>query len=329
VGILAGRIRGPGTTTLSHLSFSGSVTANTNVGGGAGYTDISAVIIVSDLTSSVSVAGTGSDIGGIFGQVTSTTDTTLSDLTLSGAVQGVNYIGGVAGSISGTLSLSGVSETGNITMSGIYGGGLFGLVASTSTMDHLSYSGNITTSKSGGAGYIGGLIGRMQSAGSVQDCQVNSQISSQAGSVGGIIGEVYEGSIDGCRFYGNMTVVDTDGGTMVERVGGMVGNHTGTGPFSIQDCTVAKSVSGSVYTKGTINTDARYVGGIAGVLSADSSVAHCGSYMNIIGTQQRISVGIGSFNGTTVDHVSAQGDISVNQATAGAILGGVIGGSYN
>ena len=329
VGILAGRVRGPGTTTLENVSIQGSITATNNVGGVFGYGDLVPTLNSTGLNINVAITSSGSQVGGIVGRMVDAGATfSVSNSVFSGAIQGVSNVGGISGYITGVASVSQVTRSGAITVTGTYAGGLFGRIAG-GTISNASVTGNLATSVEGGNGYGGGLIGYSSASTSISNCSYTGDITFGTSYVGGIIGDLHGGSVTSCNFLGNIEAIDGTGGTLLERIGGIIGNNSNAAGIAVSSCTAAGGGNASAgYTTGTIATGGRYVAGIAGVLSTNSTVAGSWSRMNVSGREQRVAGLVGSFSGSSVASSYAVGDLSLADAITGANFGGLLGAVY-
>lgn len=328
VGILAGRVRGPGTTTLESLAIQGSVTATTNVGGVFGYGDLVPTLNSSSLNINVNITASGSQVGGIVGRMVDAAATfSVSSSSFTGSIQGVSNVGGISGYITGVASASNVTRSGSIIITGTYAGGLFGRM-NGGTISNATVTGNLATSIEGGNGYGGGLVGHSTASATISDCSFVGDITFGTSYVGGIIADLHSGSITNCHFLGNIESIDGTGGTLLERVGGILGNNSNAAGVAITSSYVAGSTDGTSFSTGNIATGGRYVGGLAGVLSNNSTVSGSWSRMNVSGREQRVAGLVGSFSGASVSTSYAIGNLTLDNAITGANFGGLLGAAY-
>lgn len=152
------------------------------------------------------VSGIGNNVGGVVGINYDTG--TLQNCFFFGSVQGVQSVGGLAGSSSYMVTDSHTSGT--VTGSVHVGG----LVAYNVGTVKNSYS----TSKVTGTTFVGGLLGG--TGGTVQNSHAVGDVSGSQ-STGGLAGAVFDNTMIESSFA-------TGDVTGHENVGGLVGYHTGT-----------------------------------------------------------------------------------------------------
>ncbi|MBR4775879.1 MAG: hypothetical protein IK008_07265 [Bacteroidales bacterium] len=253
----------------------------------------------------VETPGSGSNVGGLVCLLNSDTSS-VSESGNEGAVEGVNYVGGISANISaGTITQC--VNTGNIT----------------------------------GTNYVGGIVGR-QGANSgwayINKCRSNATITA-ASQVGGIAGAIYGGVLNTCSAKGAVVSSGYDVGGIV---GQMYCNQAEGGTYGrmyVYDCLAANDVSTS-RTSGNGN-----LGGVVGRLVRKNDANNTGQYMaidNCIGLNQTISAGsrtyVGAFAGlisanvaTNQSYVRVRNNISLVEdanysATSATYRGGFVGG---
>ncbi len=153
---------------------------------------------------------------------------------------GANYVGGLVGLNSGTISNSSVS--GNVTGgSGGYDAGTGGLVGTNyGTIDNSSASGSVN-----GTHYVGGLVG--YNGGTISNSNASNNVTGNT-AVGGLAGYSYgtiinsyvsSGTVNGYNFY----------------VGGLVGQNTGVLTNSHYNINAVSINDGTVVTLGGLYDD--------------------------------------------------------------------------
>ena len=296
------------------------------VGGIAGYSNGD----VTNCSNTGRITATkASCVGGIVGYEDKRGNLTVSNNSNSGAVVGVNDVGGIIGRVydhttdaNHTMTLSRLTNTGNVT--GVDNvGGILGYVWADDTKSYESYVITITATDLGnsgnvtGAANVGGLIGYAYS-----DTR-NSQIgeSSSRGTVsgeyrvGGLAGYLQNVKIDHCSNSGTQIVATSylvDNGSYYAYVGGYVGQG-----YAVSDCDNESDV---IYQE-----RGSYVGGIAGYLNGN--VQNC-SNTGTVNAAQSNGVGgiVGYSNGDanyTLSNLTNSGDV-----TGHDYVGGIVGRLY-
>jgi len=228
--------------SITSCYVNGTVSGTRQVGGLVGVSN-SGSIISSYVTGAVT--GAENSIGGLVGV------NKLSVITschTTGPVKGLSWIGGIAGSNSGTITSC--YATGSISGSATVGG----LVGSNN-------SGSIVTCYStcsiSGTRFLGGLVG-MNNSGSIMACCSTGNVNGYE-SLGGLAGSNF-GNITSCYATGSVS-----GEWMY--VGGLVGtNEKGT----ITACYAMGSVSGENYLGGLVGWN--YEGSITSCYSIGSVI---------------------------------------------------------
>ena len=261
----------------------------------------------------LTVTGTGSPVGGLFGRIS---NGTVENCHISGLQMTTQAeAGGIAGKVNeGTVEFNDCSVEGSICTSGNYAGGLVGYVNSDCNISgcevkntdvsaatfaggavgHI-YQGDVrisTTSVSGSAtatgSNAGGLVAGCNNAAvdntlTVHSCTSSADLKGNQ-NVGGIIGRAYiKCDISSCRTSGKYESVATSGNSYVA---GIVANlHNGV----IKQCASTADISGK-----------SFLGGILGALYwGDAEVSEC------------------AFDG------------SIGNPSDGQAIGGVVGVVYN
>jgi filamentous hemagglutinin family protein len=262
--------------------------------------------------SGVDVSG-HSSVGGLVGYV-SNTGGSISNVVVSGAVQGVGNVGALVGSNGGTIS----NAIGSGTVTGLSGtnasniGGLVGV--NTGAISVSSSSANVNGN---GQGYTGGLVGSNTSSGnfigSVTNSSASGAVYSSGEIVGGLIGDNNGGTLTMSYASGNVSGGRNVGGLVGRNVNGSsISNAYATGnvSFNMDDYSVTHAnigglagdlFSGSisnVYSSGTV-TPSGIVNGVSG----------------LIGSQENGSLSNGYFNATTAGvSYDAAGGIGLTNA---------------
>ena len=345
--------------TVRNLNFSGTVALDSRENnhwapvirhGFSGGT-----LTLENVHSSVNItAGSGYDIEGVIGGVIAKTEknTVLENVSFTGSIDlgstprvGTNddtkTIGGIAGTVTGTLTANNITVAGEINISGQnlpYVGGAFGKVKKAITVTNVTLDSTITI---GGAESkkIGGLISaaygevnlsNIKAAGSLT---VTETASSYVGGLVGFLGT--KGTLLKCKNTSNIT--QTSGGTVKgSHVGGLVGIHeatTNSDSLTIIDC----------FNRGDIITDTAGgrvigVGGLVGqvdpqngaALQLSVTIANCVNSGNITTSGAGISAGGMLGDAFTVNRVSLTGNkntgnITCNGQDTNGGAGGMLG----
>ncbi|MCC6621852.1 MAG: thrombospondin type 3 repeat-containing protein [Deltaproteobacteria bacterium] len=210
VGAVAGSVYGQPASTLTRITVTGVVAAETNLGGLIGNT-IFALIedCVTDVT--VTASASWSNAGGIVGLGVGGT---ITRSAAHGNVVGGSSIGGLAGNLySATITQS--FATGDVIGTGDYVGGLVG--NSGSAINDSAATGEVS-----GASAVGGLVG-VQGA-PVTRSYATGHAVAEGGKVGGLAGIVW-------AYPSLEDVFATGGADGAFDVGGLVGAYSG-GPVS-------------------------------------------------------------------------------------------------
>jgi hypothetical protein len=274
-----------------------NVSSSYAVGGLAGYTTNTTV---SNVTVAGSVQGSSSTVGGLIGFLNSGT---ISNSSSTATVTGVGSVGGLVG-ISYTATVSGSYASGAVTGTTNVGG-LIGSVNS-GTISNSSGRGNVT-----GTDYVGGLVG-----------QSDDFFAFSSGALGGDVtgaglGTVYaSGNVTGTNYVGGL-------------VGGVIADYTGSnanagGLFG----TVDDSSFTSIYSSGNV-TGTNAVGGLVGLMSTAGTSTYENHYGGLIGHYSGTgSMGSmyasGTISGTT-DVGGLVGRITAANVNSTNYIGGEIG----
>ena len=286
-------------STLSNSVNTGNVTFTYRYTGGVVGFDYA-----STMTNCVNygkVSSSHNYCGGVVGTVYTSTS---SGLTNYGDVENTStdgtYLGGVAGQVykSGTLSDS--YNYGNVTSSALYTGGVAGIVNSTSTLSSSASFGPVSTTGDYTAGVASATNG-----GTVTGCYNVADVTSTGNYAGGVLG-VSNSSSDNIINSYNLGDVSATG----SYVGGVCGSITGY----VNNVYCAGNVSGGSYVggmAGTVASGAELLNGyISGTVTAGSLL-----YGDVVATNS------GTVSGTYYLAANSAGTGSVGTALTYAGLG--------
>ena len=216
---------------------------------------------------------------GIVGTASTTTDTVVTNLSVSGSVAGWDYVGLAFGAIRASARIDHVTTSGTVTGrrsdAGAYTGGIVGRIDGVleDSVNRAAVSSPLSASQDV---RTGGVTGHMEGNGTVRRCANYGAVSSNQhaggiagymkvlngtpkiedcynvgaimGSVaGGIAGELWGGSVTGSYSYGAMS---TSKGTNATR-GGVVGKAISG---SVSNCYYDSTVAGTLYVGGVVGT---------------------------------------------------------------------------
>jgi len=267
-------------------------------------------------------------IGGIGGVVTGE----LRDCAVRSQVSGTRYVGGLAGysnavitRCSSDLAVSGRSE---------YIGGLVGRVAGgTLSNSHSNSAVTVTEADS----FIGGLAG--ENSGTISSCYSTGTVicssTRMMRSIGGLVGE-NKGPIS--ESYSTGSVVGSCGSmtnAYIGDVGGFVGMNYGTVKYSHASGSVSVSVSAG--TSSGRSGFCQRIAGFIGYNTYTGSITYCFStvsvYVSISAFDSHIQSisGFSSSNSGTISNCYATGSVSCRASgdyTIVEYLGGMVASSY-
>jgi hypothetical protein len=180
----AGGIAGyaAGQSVVSHSTVSGTVSGRSYVGGVAGKMDKTITGCSSDCT----VTGHDFYVGGMAGYAD--TGSEISNSFVSGTTTGRSFVGGLAGSTNGVITVC--ANTGAVTGLEHGIGGAAGYADSLNTVSNCFNSGTVTASGNGDRNGIGGIVGEGNWTDPASAIHNNLSIGAVSGriSVGGIVG---------------------------------------------------------------------------------------------------------------------------------------------
>ena len=279
-----------------------TITGGDYVGALIGYAGLN--VSISNCTVDVTVSGTGQMVGGLVG---SFDGLYITDCKSNGFVKGVDYIGGIAGTVS--CQISNCTNFSTINASWVVGG----IVGRTSgkTENCINY-GYISTTR----GSLGGIAGN--STGLINNCYNYTTIDGTAQDVSGIVG-ITQASVTNCTNSGKIT--SKNNGTTA----GIVGTINLYSSQSVVNCHNIGDMSGGNGTGGIIGIICIYSGDIEFRLakSANSGSINGGpSTGGIIGL---IDV-VGNVSGYSLTIEYCLNDADINSGTgAPYTVGGIVG----
>ena len=233
---------------------------------------------------------------------------TIRDVgTIGGSFSGYDYVGGLVGYNSGTVSNSHatVAVSSNTSACHCNGGDGFagGLVGYNSGTVSDSYA---TGAVNGWDSFIGGLVGRNQ-GGTISDSHATGAVSAGYAYAGGLVGTMYSGgTISNSYATGTVTSIADVGGLVGGNFYGAISKSYATGPVS--GSTDAGGLVGfnkggtiaQTYATGAVNGSTN-VGGLVGENSiyqgAGGTITQ--SYWDTQNSNQSNGVGIGDGSGVT------------------------------
>ena len=314
-GNYAGGLAGVNSGTIDSGRNTGTINGTNNVGGmvGANKKDDGDGGILQNLSNAVTAAIFGDNyVGGIAG-TNSGTITSDNNLVNEGTVYGNQYVGGIAGvNEQGGVIQNVTSETLVLKTSSDddakYFGGIAGQNAGT-----ITDATNESNVRAGGATYVGGIAGQNTATGWLTGSLVNNGNVTGLSNVGGLAGEnnngeLLNGSADNpLRVTNNGTITATNGGA-----GGIF--HTNTGDIEYAVLTNNGTI---IATGGNENT-----GGLFGSNSgniANSTLANSGEVKGGANT--------GGLIGENSGNASFSSLVNTGTVSGGDNTGGLIG--YN
>jgi len=199
----------------------------------------------------------------------------------------VGFFGLVSGGSIDSLNLTNIYVKGKN-----YVGGLAGRIVDSATVTNCSTSGTVVDYNTASTS-VGGLIGETYQGCTVSNSHSNANVAAQGGIVGGLVGRNYQSTLSRCYSTGYVSGNYS--------LGGLVGiNYTGTITGSYATGNVwgnadmgglvgritSKSYVSGCYSKGSVsnpNNPGSNFGGFAGKVDLFSSITNCYSNGNILG----------------------------------------------
>ncbi|GHU71169.1 hypothetical protein FACS189450_06780 [Spirochaetia bacterium] len=331
---------------------SGSVTGRDNVGSIAGVNE-GATIIDCSISDSVTVTGTGVNVGGLVG----INGGEITDCSNASDVSGSVNVGGLVGSNSGSIIASSNLDSVTVTGAGDNVGGLVGSnsgsITASSNESDITFtnaannlgglvgrnSGSITTSSNSGiitvtnaANNVGGLVGSNVGAlaGTSSNEWVNAAIteSYNSGSVTSIGDNV--GGIAGLNNGAISTSYNAAGVSGRDKVGGVVGS-------SLKDSTNGRtpgsdeSIIEYCYNEAGVKVEGKdFVGGVVGDMQ-EGAIFACYNKVGVTGSGYvgGVAGNMGDGHITAVYNTGAVSGTANVGGVAGNVLAGDITAVYN
>ncbi len=341
---------------ITDSTFSGSVTGERYVGGIAGSTGAPTISNSSASGNVTGLAGGEGNIGGLVGGGSATITDSHADVTVTGATGNAN-IGGLLGSGDASVTISNSYATGTVTGDAKVGG-LVGTIAGSLIDNSFSTAAVLGASN----GSIGGLVGYVSSgtySGTARgivsgnngsdDSTLSALIKSSyatgnvtqigsgenGGGIGGLVGRLYSGAILNSYSTGNVLGETTVGGLV-----GKVDQYGLNSGLTFNDANYLNyyGLIENSYATGTINNGyngANRLGGLVGTFSGGKIV---NSYATAGGLGIDASSGCDHIGGLVGDgqggagiiqdsYAHIDGDLSAGCGQVGGLAGSMGAGS--
>lgn len=313
IGMLAGDWRGTG--LIENVKVTGEVIATAFAGGLIGLANTTSNLVLRNVKTQIVV--TANDYtGGAIGVINTNHGALLvENSTFNNTVNGKDFVGGFAGSISEDNStFTNVSLNSTVNSVGHDVGGLAGLLAG-GTLDNVRYVGTITTTLDNVDGFIGGLIGQTTATMDILNSSVVANINSGSHFNGGLVGRFNGGLITNSYSRGTLHIDENQFNGTVSSVGGLIG------------ATQLNTAISQSYSQMSVTGRAFAVGGLVGVMNgADSSIHE--SYHTtgtINGRTRQVGGLVGDFKGQSITNSFARSTINISNPTPNAYIGGLVG----
>jgi|GEM_PF-7028447 len=166
----------------------------------------------------------------------------VQDVSVSDSyLYGFQEVGGIAGVIAGSSTITGCTNSATVGGSDVYVGGIVGSAgAGNSSITDCTNTGSIT----GVNNNVGGIAGSFSSTGRIANCTNTGSVSGTGSRVGGIAGYFDSGTVENCYNTGSV------GDVRNEWVGGIAGHIGGSG--IVNNCYNIGAVSGSSKVGGVV-----------------------------------------------------------------------------
>ena len=350
--------------TVTNCSFSGTVNGSSYVGGLLGATGPGCT--VSGCSSSATVTGNGSSIGGLIGWANDVfTYTGRQDLLTdqSGLAGGRGNVTNCAftGKVTGTgrpVTSSYDEEAGILTLY-VKDNAVGGVVGWSNGYQVTSCRSEGTVN---GFEFTGGVVGDSSNGGSVISCVNTGKVTGTSYLTGGVAGRISKGRLAGCSNSGEVTGKYFTGGvagftdieSFVDKIAGVtVSSNSGTvkgsqqtgGLIGVSNC----KIDAALFNTGTV-TGSYSTGGVVGYTSMPISSCYNGAGGTVSGAEQTggavgrakgavsscrndgTVTGTGSYTGGAVGRadssVSFCGNSSGGSVTGADYTGGAAGSAY-
>jgi len=185
----------------------------------------------------------------IIGAITGTADGSYyENINNQATVSGITNVGTVIGYCENNCNLQYITNSGNVSGESNVGG-IVGSAYNINVTD-LTNLGNVIGSNIIYGSNFGGIFGYSRPINGLQKLYNKGTINATKGSnVGGIIGLCNLDVSDNLSISTSMVVADITG---YNKVGGLIGNVTGSGNISIGDCAVTSIITAASYTAGFV-----------------------------------------------------------------------------
>ena len=297
-------------TTADSIVISGQITGNygSKIGGLYGEKTGQIVGNVVGITSATNItvgqsSRTVSEVGGLFGSLSLTTKATIETPNVTGRITinagTANYIGGLIGSYTSTLTTLTISYknagsqivympinlNSETVVSGI--GGLVGYVYGYITIQDINAI-SVSPEYKKKSDYIGGLVGKMTSASTItiNNVKTYGTITFSYGScIGGMVGGGETGSVYITNSLNYIKLKTNTALGAIDKVGGLVGQASA---FGTNNSTTIKNTSSTPTRNfGTIDITSMYpisnVGGVVGQVNILGSSSYGIEYLHNLG----------------------------------------------
>lgn len=249
----------------------------------------------------------------------------VSNVVIDGLdISGVSYAGALAGAASGTVTISNVSATGNISLAGDYIGGLIGYSENSLTVD--KYDFNVTIS---GGKYVGGVAGNADGALTVRNLSTDHHRFrlTSTGNCGGVAGGA-SGTVTLENIVLDHSVQSEDGDLRIISTG--TGENCGgaVGMLKADSQSVMKKISLMTPVGGGDN-----VGGIVGMADAPKSLTFDGCQVSsLVSGHNNVGGMAGKVVSNSAGALSLQGspsrviiDFNAGEVSGEENIGGLFG----
>lgn len=313
VGLLAGSWSGTG--SLTNVSIKGSVEGILYTGGVIGLSNSNVDLFMNQVETQINVKGNGYT-GGVLGHISTLGGKLVaSNVTMNNTVEGLNFVGGFIGSsLESDVTLYNVSQTGNVTGVKENIGGIAGHLRG-GTHTNLSVVGNVTSTYHAEEANVGGIVGLVElTTFNLNTASYNGTITAGGDNVGGVVGKLVQGTMTNLQSQGSLNLLDQKYGSVRSYVGGLVGHI-------IEDSSLTSSFSSM-----GIDVKAQYAGGLVGRFHGENSVMTDSFFTgSLTGSTSFIGGVAGFFFGEIFRDNYSTGDITVNDPTPNAYVGGIMG----
>lgn len=255
VGGLAGRIYGVARNITNHSKLETTATTSSYIGGIAARLETGGVIDSCENAADATITTAAPYVAGIVAEMQSSS-TVSNCVNLLNIETAKNYVCGIAYSCAGGKIVNCLNK-GNLSTSAKYAAGIVGTTSRADSILHCENQGTIYAYGGYAAGIVTNAAVNSLKAGYIAHCRNTGSVTGN-GYTGGIAGNVVDGNtLEYCVNEGAITGVRTS--SSGSYTGGIVAYLYGS---SSNPCYARYCLN-----KGTVTSDASYVGGIAGDIS--------------------------------------------------------------